>query len=62
MAVTNRRQAPEPRDSFRRAGIVSWALIGCLLLAWIFLYVLYFLRDVFPPIALALILIFMLNP
>ncbi|HEX2179072.1 MAG TPA: AI-2E family transporter [Actinomycetota bacterium] len=62
MAVTNRRQAPEPRDSFRRAGIVSWALIGCLLLAWIFLYVLYFLRDVFPPIALALILIFLLNP
>lgn len=62
MAVSNRRQGPQPSDSFRRAGIVSWALIGCLLLAGISLYVLYFLKDVFPPIALALILIFLLNP
>ena len=43
-------------------GIVSWALIGCLLLAGISLYILYFLREVIPPIAMALILIFLLNP
>lgn len=61
VTVTN-RQSRQPRDSFRRAGIVSWSLIGCLLLAGIALYLLAYLRDVFPPIALALILIFLLNP
>lgn len=63
MTVTNRRQGRrEPSDSFRRAGIVSWALIGCLLLAGIGLYLMAYLRAIFPPIALALILIFLLNP
>ena len=62
MTVTNRRQGRQPSDSFRRAGIVSWTLIGCLALAGIALYLLAYLRDVFPPIALALILIFLLNP
>jgi predicted PurR-regulated permease PerM len=61
VTVTN-RQSRQPRDSFRRAGIVSWSLIGCLLLAGIALYLLAYLRSVFPPIALALILIFLLNP
>lgn len=62
MAVPNRRQAPQASDGVRRAGIVSWSIIGCLLLAGISLYVLWFLRDVIPPIALAMILIFLLNP
>jgi predicted PurR-regulated permease PerM len=62
VTVTNRRQGRQPSDSFRRAGIVSWSLIGCLLLVGIALYLLAYLRDVFPPIALALILIFLLNP
>ncbi|HEX2054770.1 MAG TPA: AI-2E family transporter [Actinomycetota bacterium] len=62
MAVPNRRQGPQVSDGFRRAGIVSWSLIGCLLLAGISLYVLWFLREVIPPIALAMILIFLLNP
>jgi len=62
VTVTNRRQGRQPSDSFRRAGIVSWTLIGCLALAGIALYLLAYLRDVFPPIALALILIFLLNP
>lgn len=62
VAAPNRRQGPQVSDGFRRAGIVSWSLIGCLLLAGISLYILYFLRDVIPPIALALILIFLLNP
>ena len=61
VTVTN-RQGRQSRDSFRRAGIVSWSLIGCLLLAGIALYLLAYLRDVFPPIALAMILIFLLNP
>jgi predicted PurR-regulated permease PerM len=62
VTVTNRRQGRQPSDSFRRAGIVSWTLIGCLALAGIALYLLAYLRAVFPPIALALILIFLLNP
>ncbi len=41
---------------------MSWSLIGCLALAGSVAYLLAYLRDVFPPIALALILIFLLNP
>lgn len=62
VAAPNRRKAPQASDNFRRVGIISWAIIGCLLLAGISLYILYFLRDVIPPIAMALILIFLLNP
>ena len=51
-----------PRDPFRRAGIVSWSILGVLLLAGIALWLLNLLRDIFPPMALALIIIVLLNP
>jgi predicted PurR-regulated permease PerM len=51
-----------PRDPFRRAGIVSWSILGVLLLAGIVVWLLTLVRDIFPPMALALIIIVLLNP
>lgn len=51
-----------PRDGFRRAGIVAWSVLGVLLLTGVIVWLLALLRDIFPPVAMALILIFLLNP
>ncbi|HEV8571631.1 MAG TPA: AI-2E family transporter [Actinomycetota bacterium] len=46
-----------------RWGVVAWAGIGVLVLGFIVLrYVLYPIRIVFPPLAVALILVYVLNP
>lgn len=42
--------------------MVAWSLLGVLLLTGIFFWSLLLLRDIFPPMALALVLIFLLNP
>ncbi|MGQ0679596.1 MAG: AI-2E family transporter [Actinomycetota bacterium] len=63
MPATGRSPQSRPkRDSIQRAGIVSWSLLGVLLLTGVVLWVLAFMRDIFPPLALALVLIFLLNP
>lgn len=41
---------------------MAWSMLGVLLLAGIFFWSLALLRDIFPPMALALVLIFLLNP
>jgi predicted PurR-regulated permease PerM len=41
---------------------VSWSILGVLLLAGIAVWLLSALRDIFPPMALALIIIVLLNP
>jgi predicted PurR-regulated permease PerM len=46
-----------------RWGVVAWAGIGVLVLGFIvFRYILYPIRIVFPPLAVALILVYVLNP
>jgi predicted PurR-regulated permease PerM len=46
-----------------RWGVVAWAGIGVLVLGFIVLrYVLYPIRIIFPPLAVALILVYVLNP
>lgn len=46
-----------------RWGIVAWAAIGLLLMAYFgFRYVLYPVRIIFPPLVVALIMVYLLNP
>jgi predicted PurR-regulated permease PerM len=46
-----------------RWGLLAWSLIGVLVLAWVILrFVLYPIRIVFPPLVVALIVIYLLNP
>jgi predicted PurR-regulated permease PerM len=46
----------------RRAGIVAWATIGILILGYAALWGLSRIRIIFPPLVLALIIIYVLNP
>jgi predicted PurR-regulated permease PerM len=46
-----------------RWGVVAWATIGVLLLGYIlFRYALYPIRIIFPPLVVALVLVYVLNP
>jgi predicted PurR-regulated permease PerM len=46
-----------------RWGILAWAVIGLLLVAYFaFRYVLYPVRIIFPPLVVALIMVYLLNP
>lgn len=55
---------PDERRSegLRHAGIVAWSLLGILLLVSAGLALLWFLREIFPPLLLAVMVIFLLNP
>ena len=46
-----------------RWGLLAWSVIGILILAWGFYqYVLHPVRFLFPPLVVALILLYLLNP
>jgi predicted PurR-regulated permease PerM len=50
------------RPGLIRAGYAAWALVGILVLAVFAVWILYQIRAVFPPLVLALAIIFLLNP
>jgi predicted PurR-regulated permease PerM len=49
-------------ERLRRAGIAAWATIGILILVAITAWLLYKVRVIFPPLVLALLIIYLLNP
>jgi predicted PurR-regulated permease PerM len=49
-------------ERMRRIGIAAWSIIGILLLAVILFWVLLKIRVIFPPLVLALLIIYLLNP
>ncbi|MEO7803217.1 MAG: AI-2E family transporter [Actinomycetota bacterium] len=49
-------------EGIRRAGVVAWAILGILLLVGVFVGILYFVREMLPPLVLALMLIFLMSP
>ena len=51
-----------PGERLRRAGIAAWAIIGILILGGMILWILFKVRIVFPPLVLALLIIYLLNP
>ncbi|MDQ3953801.1 MAG: AI-2E family transporter [Actinomycetota bacterium] len=58
-------QAPPrlpPGERLRRAGIAAWSIIGILIAVAIGLWLLYEIRVIFPPLVLALLIIYLLNP
>ena len=50
------------RDGIHKGGLLAWSLLGMLALVGLLGWLLYLIRDIFPPIALATALIFILNP
>ncbi|MGH2787445.1 MAG: AI-2E family transporter [Actinomycetota bacterium] len=51
-----------PGERLRRAGVAAWSVIGLLILTAVTIWLLYKIRIVFPPVVLALLLIYCLNP
>lgn len=49
-------------ERLRRAGIAAWSVIGILIVVAIALWLLYEIRVIFPPLVLALLIIYLLNP
>ncbi|MDQ4126034.1 MAG: AI-2E family transporter [Actinomycetota bacterium] len=49
-------------ERLRRAGIAAWSVIGILITVAIALWLLYEIRVIFPPLVLALLIIYLLNP
>ena len=51
-----------PSERLRRAGVVAWSVIGMLILGVALVWALYKVRVIFPPLVLALLIIYLLNP
>ncbi|MEA2516775.1 MAG: hypothetical protein QOG16_613 [Actinomycetota bacterium] len=51
-----------PGERLRRAGVGAWSVIGLLILFAISVWLLYKVRVIFPPLVLALMIIYLLNP
>lgn len=49
-------------ERLRRAGIAAWSLIGIAIVTAVAVYLLLKIRVIFPPLVLALLLIYLLNP
>lgn len=49
-------------ERLRRAGVAAWSIIGLLILGAIFAWVLLKVRIIFPPLVMALLMIYLLNP
>jgi predicted PurR-regulated permease PerM len=51
-----------PRERLRRAGTAAWALVGVSILAGAAIWSLYEIRVIWPPLVLALLIVYILNP
>ena len=51
-----------PGERLRRVGIGAWSVIGLLILLAISVWLLFAIRVIFPPLVLALLIIYLLNP
>lgn len=49
-------------ERLRRAGVAAWSIIGILVLGAIFVWAFLKVRIVFPPLVLAILILFVLNP
>jgi predicted PurR-regulated permease PerM len=49
-------------ERLRRAGVAAWSIIGILLLSAILVWALLKVRVVFPPLVIAILILFVLNP
>ena len=49
-------------ERLRRAGIGAWSIIGILILAYVVVWALLKIRVILPPLVLALLIIYILNP
>lgn len=51
-----------PGERLRRAGVASWTMIGVIVLAAAALWAIYKVKVIIPPLVLALLIVYILNP
>lgn len=51
-----------PGERLRRVGVGAWSIIGILIVLAVTVWLLHTIRVIFPPLVLALLLIYLLNP
>lgn len=51
-----------PGERLRRAGMAAWSIIGLLIVVAMAVWLLHEIRVIFPPLVLALLIIYLLNP
>jgi predicted PurR-regulated permease PerM len=56
------RQHPSAYERFVRLGILAWAGIGIIILAYLLLRLLVYVNPVVPPLLLAVVVVYLLNP
>lgn len=61
MAIASPPRLP-PGERLRRVGIASWSIIGLIILLVVSIWLLLKIRVIFPPLVLALLIIYVLNP
>lgn len=49
-------------ERLRRWGITAWSIIGILIVGWVLLWALLKIRIIFPPLVLAVLILYLLNP
>ena len=54
--------APPTVERFRRVGVAAWSIIGVLILLSTALWVLLLVHEIFPPLIVALVTIYVMNP
>jgi predicted PurR-regulated permease PerM len=53
---------PSPYERFVRLGVVAWAGIGIIVLGYLLLRLLVYVNPVVPPLLLAVVVVYLLNP
>jgi predicted PurR-regulated permease PerM len=53
---------PSPYDRFVRLGVAAWAGIGVIVLGYLLLRLLVYVNPVVPPLLLAVVVVYLLNP
>jgi predicted PurR-regulated permease PerM len=53
---------PSPYERFVRLGVLAWAGIGVIVLAYLLLRLLVYVNPVVPPLLLAVVVVYLLNP
>ncbi|MDQ4095552.1 MAG: AI-2E family transporter, partial [Actinomycetota bacterium] len=59
---TSGRPRPPAGERLRRVGIAAWSIIGILIVGAVLLWALLKIRIIFPPLVLAVLIIYVLNP
>ena len=61
MAIPTPPRLP-PGERLRRVGVGAWSIIGLLIVLALIVWALFKIKVIFPPLLLAVLIIYMLNP